>query len=367
MVYLKNTVTNAGYFYSALSLYDWSVKYPDAPGSVPPFTLLTTACLQYNWFNSWIYQPTDAPAGVWDKNVPFHYWRLMNPNLQMPFALIEDRPVGFKEDKGYTYCPQDPLGRGVPWSPDGVWSGDQGLFLAAIALFYKYSADVAKVLGHSEKEVTDIQNNIKQWFPQLANGVFKLLTSDGPAPNDAIFREAPFDFTYKSDYSWDYVCGRGVFARFWSLDETVALFREIFIPTAWGLFNRCFDQTSYAINKSNDGTGQLSAQWTGGTTDLTANKSFFSGGFPYPEGQVPIYPANGYQWDPPKNSTDPTFYAWNNYCMMTGFDFYGAHAVAQDWYYHPPGAKKADDEKDHANGHEKEKENGKECSKNGTK
>jgi hypothetical protein len=330
--YLKNTVTNALYFLLPMTLYDWCKQYPsDSPApAISNAGLLQIAWMQYSWFRDWFAVKPNAPPGVWNKGIPFNYYHRQTPNLRNYFALIEDRPVAFDPD---TYDPEGV----VEWSPDGVWSGDQGLMLAAMALFYIYAQDLHEVLFMPQTTVTEVQDNIKQWFLEVARGVWLYLCSDtanNPA-GDFVLREAPFSFTFGTEYVIDYMCGRAVLARFFSLEKTKSVWQQFVAKPYSALFDKCFATTAQVIDSTSGGEpAQLSARWNGGAPDEVANAFFFTK-FGTVEGKTVT--DFDFSWD---ESASPRwgpneggeYEWWNNYCMMSGFDLYAAFLRTTSWY-----------------------------------
>lgn len=155
----KNTVTNALLFLLSVRLYN---TFRDAD-------YLAMAKAQWTWFQSWI------------RLEQFHYLRSVGNNsavVRINAALIQERPLG----GNYTnICHPG-------WQKGLLWSGDQGLLLAAM---------------------TEFQNSIISEFAEyLGWGIKGLLV--GP---DLVFREAPFLRICYGDYAEDYFGGRGIIVR----------------------------------------------------------------------------------------------------------------------------------------------------------
>jgi hypothetical protein len=317
--YLKNTVTNTMWLLLPITLYDWCITNPNdkpAPPVSPP-VLLQTAYDQYRWFRNWINTKPNAKPDVWDQDIPFYFFR---PLLPANARLLEDRPAAFPGDSNsYTYDPRV----AVPWSPDGVWSGDQGLFLAGCALFFKYAPDLQLELNYLPAVVTEVQDSTKSWFAAVTWGVWWLLCNSQTG-QDCVIREAPFSFTF-TGLPIAYVCGRGVLARFMSLEPTLSFFRSIFTNNLY-LFSNAYAQTALAIHNSDDG-GQLRANWNS-SNDISANQNFFKN-----FGTVRGKPVTKFDYSWTKmapGNDDPNL--WNNYCMMMGFDLYAAYIRSASWY-----------------------------------
>jgi hypothetical protein len=330
--YVKNTVTNATYMLLAITLYDWCIKYPNGPPTSPTKqTCLNTAYNQYVWFRDWFRTRSNAPPGIWNEMIPFNYYHTKQNGIKTEFlSLIEDRPIAFPP--GYTYSSNSAT---LDWSADGVWAGDQGLFLAAIALFYTHRADLANLINPPPGIITEVAQNTKAWFEDISRAIWVMLCNDtaNNASGDFVLRDAPFSFTRSSGYVVDYMCGRGVLARFFSLESTRSVYQSLAQQSDWNRYDKCWATTAKVIRKTGlDNSQQLSAQWNG-DYDPIANKYFFS-----KFGTVKGEAVTDFHWtwytkaeDIPNPGTNEIAW-WNNFCMMQGFDLYAAFLRTSDWY-----------------------------------
>jgi hypothetical protein len=216
-----------------------------------------------------------------------------------------------------------------------LWTGDQGIFVDASALLFKYMNDLQTLKDLSPPlNLAQVSGNLTWWLTKIPNGIYNALTNFSSSFNptgDNILREAPFEcfFGYgPGDDPNDYVCGRGVLARFFTSDATLAAFRKINGPSAVLPLRSCYIQTSAAIAKTGkDNSGQIQAEWA---TAANNEKTFVAFQKAWGAGGTGAL----YNWQPTNTPT------WNNYCMMMGFDFYSAY-LKMNWF--PP----AEEEKKH--------------------
>lgn len=175
----KNTVTNALLLLLSIRLYRTfgNIEY------------LTMVKAQWLWFSRWFQLKEFHYLAMIDDQTA-----LIQPNdritTESNSALIQERPLG----GNYTniYHPK--------WAEGLVWSGDQGLILAAL----------------NELPANLVLAQISYY---IGRGIRQALV--GP---DLIFREAPFHLIYTSDNARDYVGGRGIMVR--NLDcKTIAHFQ----------------------------------------------------------------------------------------------------------------------------------------------
>jgi hypothetical protein len=328
--FLKNTVTNANFMALAMQLYAFLKENPDNLAPVSPYDALQAAYNQYLWFYGWINTPATNP-GIPNTGIPYNYYHhLRAPNLYA--AMIEERPVAFPPQ--YTY---NPYVNTIGFSPDAVWSGDQGLFLNACALLFTYIGDLQSVLGLSSSVATAVHQNLVKWMREITQGISQALCNSGL---DNVLREAPFDLFFNfrgGGDAPDYVCGRGVLARFLSLEATRNVLLAIQVPK--DLYFRCFQATAETIYNSKDSKNgnQLSAAWNP-NSDHAANRNFSNVWGVTSE-------THDFSWPVHRDTDD----IWNNYCMMTGFDLYGAWLRVSDWYPRR-GRETADGKKQQENG-----------------
>ena len=296
--YWKNTVTNALYFNLSMQLYEFLTEFPDSTAGLSPGSCLYSAYNQYIYFASWFGITPHPP------DVPDPYLHRLATSADI--AMIEERPVALAPDwRGY-----DPNNTEITWIPSSMWSGDQGLFVNACAILFNNQEALDAILP--PEAVEKIVSDLRKWLVYIPTAVYQALTFPSALNEergDDVLREAPFANNF--DSSANYMCGRGVLARFFTHDATLTAFKKVFdgpVP----LFAKCFEQTALAVSKTaagEGGEGQLSVCWNP-ENDTNANENFIR---LWGTGET------FHEWS--SDRTDPI---WHNYSMMLGFDLYQA-------------------------------------------
>jgi hypothetical protein len=291
--YAKNTVTNANFFALSIHAYEFFKTYPEPTFPNMSRTGLFYAYQQYLWFRDWIHTKRDN-----DDHIPYNYWHTTRTTHITDAAMLEERPVA-KPPQG-TY----PISSNPPFTPHSSWSGDQGLFLYACALLYKHADEVATL--NPPGNPTEVRTNTRRWIQWILRGVYTCLCS----PNvDQVLRESPFQNLF-SDGPFgdapDYVCGRGVLARYLTKDTTVEILREI--STQYASFTPIWSETAVAINKTRGAGSTFTASWNESNDEKAYDRFVVLWG----------------DGDPTYHWTDRKTPIWANYCQMMGFDVLGA-------------------------------------------
>ncbi|GAA1171545.1 hypothetical protein [Pseudonocardia alaniniphila] len=220
---VKNTVTNAGFFLLSLRLYS-TLKTVTPQKTAAAQGYLKMAYAQYQWFSRWFTEPNLSQ---------YQYLKLVTFNKGVMGGLVNERPL-----PDGTYNSLD----NPPYEPGCVWSGDQGLILAALAGMLEIADELAPyVQAHVDPtfDKTAFTTEVTTWIGQIAGGVQQLLVG-----TDGIVREAPFKALMSNDsttgfvFSKDYVSGRGVLLRCLALPE---------VKTALSAAGISFDDT---LNKT---------------------------------------------------------------------------------------------------------------------
>ncbi|HET7065730.1 MAG TPA: hypothetical protein VFI49_15775, partial [Rudaea sp.] len=175
----RNTVTNVNLLLLSLRLYA-ATKKSD---------YLSMAWSQYQWFSAWMtieYKSLDD--GRYVRQI----------GLGPTYALIHERPMA--ED---TYVETSDPG----WERGWLWSGDQGLLMAAMAEVVLMQNDFRQFPGFDPAFARDKCNYIAAGIEHYLFG------------KDAVLREAPFRAAFNPpppnvNYANDYVGGRGVLLRY---------------------------------------------------------------------------------------------------------------------------------------------------------
>jgi hypothetical protein len=222
----KNTVTNANLFLLSLRLYSALKNIdPNVAGSY-----LKMAYAQYLWFYTWFVSS-------------YGYLRV----FPGPYGLLQERPI----------APPDYEHKDHPkWEPGWVWTGDQGLILAALAETYLLRDDLSAIVGQ-DLNANDILNT----FTTISTGLSMLFGA-----KDKILREAPFNSSFSDDPN-DYVAGRGVLLRYVSEASVREVMKSPYYPDG-------IAATAQAVWASRDqSNNQFHAGWTTGS-DTGFNETF---------------------------------------------------------------------------------------------
>ena len=241
----KNTVTNANLFLLSVRLY--AALAVTSPGEAVPY--LEKMRAQLAWFAGWF-------------NGTQGYLRTFE---NKSYGLVQERPIAEPDymDK------QRPT-----WEPGWLWSGDQGLLIAALA---ELTLLPRGELGSQAKEQGEAAQEVNQAFSQLFLGVRRLLCGA-----DAVLREAPFKSTFGPDYAGDYVAGRGILIRYLSEPSVLRVRGTPFPPEV-------ITATATAVwNSREKSSCQFAADWTPG------NNSQFNQAFREKWGQGDV----NVSWDP---------------------------------------------------------------------
>lgn len=335
--YVKNTVTNALYYALSLRLYLFIRNTNDIPVD-PDFRnikhdTLQSAYAMYIWFRGWINTIPNGPT------LPRSFWHDING--QPKVAMLEERPVAYPPHKGVdsplppdnTYDgynpydgPNDEIPTAPPYSQQAAWAGDQGLFLHGCCLLYIWQQDLQTELGLEPSIVAQVNADMLNWIPAIADGVLQALTQTF---TDNVLRDCPFDSIMLGDPD-DYVCGRGVLARYFMRTETLWALQLMEYDIV-SVYAAAWQATSYycassnpnfkVANPSASNPGQLGPRWNSGPNtfnpinDQAANKKFcLWWGVNPDQHYLYVWPAIN------KYSTP----AYLNYCVMNGFDVFGA-------------------------------------------
>ncbi len=194
---VKNTVTNVLLFLLSSRIYRLSLEenIPDND------KYLDMAYRQWLWFNTWF------------KLDEHEYLK----ELSSTGALVQERPMAFFEGSSY----QEKIH--PPWVEGWVWTGDQGMLVAALTDMLAIRNELAAYLTDNSKDpqfdVKSYESDVRRLIKQLGQGVKNALIADV----DGIIREAPCLSSFGPVHGRDYLAGRGIMMRYLGREEESVL------------------------------------------------------------------------------------------------------------------------------------------------
>lgn len=184
----KNTVTNALFFLLSTRIYRSMLA--ENIGDREKY--LDMAYAQWVWFDSWFqlkqyeYLKKTASGG----------------------ALVQERPTAFFDGSGYTETSHP------TWYKGWVWTGDQGMVLAALTDMLAIKNNLAEWILKNKKETdfnaATFEKKIKTYISLISKGIKTTLVSH----TDNIIREAPQKGNMAPEFGSDYLAGRGIMMRY---------------------------------------------------------------------------------------------------------------------------------------------------------
>ncbi|MEH6680351.1 MAG: glycoside hydrolase family 76 protein [Sediminicola sp.] len=194
---VKNTVTNVLLFLLSSRIYRESLQAGDDPEN----KYLEMAYAQWQWFEQWFSMPK------------YRYLKWMGGGA----ALVQERPMADFDGSDYREMVHP------PWAPGWVWSGDQGMLLAALSdmLFIKdrlthFLIDEKKEPGF---EPLVFEQRVRECISAVGKGIKMALVGN----SDGIIREAPCLSSFGPNHGNDYVAGRGIMVRYIGAGEIKGL------------------------------------------------------------------------------------------------------------------------------------------------
>jgi hypothetical protein len=185
---VKNTVTNVLLFLLSSRIY----RLARAENREDREKYLEMAYAQWLWFTKWF----DLEEYEFLKQ------------LSTEGALVQERPMADFEGSGYT----DKIH--PPWAEGWVWTGDQGMLVAAISDMIAIKDDMA---GYISKHGLDPDFDVEA-FEKKATGIIRSIGLGVEqaliADVDGIIREAPCLSSFGHAHGRDYVAGRGIMMRY---------------------------------------------------------------------------------------------------------------------------------------------------------
>ncbi len=156
---------------------------------------------QWVWFERWF------------KLGEYEYLKKISPSE----ALVQERPIAFFEGSDY----QDIVH--PPWAEGWVWTGDQGMLVAALtdmlAVRNELAAWISRKHLNPDFDLVAFEKKVRYLIAQIGGGVKAALISN----KDGIIREAPCASSFGPIHGNDYLAGRGIMMRYLGASEEKAL------------------------------------------------------------------------------------------------------------------------------------------------
>ncbi|WP_228237859.1 glycoside hydrolase family 76 protein [Allomuricauda sp. M10] len=185
---VKNTVTNVLLFLLSSRIYRLTLEENLEDNE----KYLDMAYKQWVWFDQWF------------NLEKYGYLKEISSSA----ALVQERPMAFFEGSDY----QEKIH--PPWSEGWVWTGDQGMLLAALmdmhALGHEISTYVKKNDIDPGFDEAVFKARVDSIIKKIGQGIKLALVGN----KDGIIREAPCLSSFGPQHGNDYVAGRGILLRY---------------------------------------------------------------------------------------------------------------------------------------------------------
>lgn len=185
---VKNTVTNSLLFLLSSRIYRLSLTV-EIEGNEK---YLDMAYRQWLWFDEWF------------KLDEYEYLK----KVSLSGSLVQERPMAFIDGSAYMNKEHP------PWAEGWVWTGDQGMLIAALTDMYLIRHQLADWLTKnnmvSNFDTAAFGKKILSLISQIGNGIQTALISN----KDGVFREAPCLSSFGPNHGNDYLAGRGILMRY---------------------------------------------------------------------------------------------------------------------------------------------------------
>lgn len=185
---VKNTVTNSLLFLLSSRIYRLSHGEDIEDNE----KYLDMAYKQWIWFDEWF------------KLNQYEYLKQITPSA----ALVQERPMAFFEGSNYMN-EEHP-----PWAAGWVWTGDQGMIVAALTDMFLVRHQLAEWIKENNInesfDVAVFDKRVQDLIVQIGNGIKVALISN----EDGIIREAPCYSSFGPIHGRDYLAGRGIMMRY---------------------------------------------------------------------------------------------------------------------------------------------------------
>ncbi len=194
---VKNTVTNVLLFLLSSRIYRLTLTENISYN----YKYLDMAYRQWLWFDNWF---------ELDK---YDYLKKTSPDG----ALVQERPMAFFEGSDYMEKVHP------PWAEGWVWTGDQGMLVAALTDMLAVKNEVGDWLAKNniqpDFDIVAYEKKIRFYLTLIGGGVKEALIGN----NDGIIREAPCKSSFGPIHGNDYLAGRGIMMRYLGADEEKTL------------------------------------------------------------------------------------------------------------------------------------------------
>ncbi len=194
---VKNTVTNVLLFLLSSRIY--RVAKEESREDTDKY--LDMVYRQWIWFTDWF------------KLDEYEFLK----ELSTEGALVQERPIAMFEGSGYT----DKIH--PPWAEGWVWTGDQGMLVAALTDMIAVKEDLASFIGRNnldaEFDANTFETQAKTIIQQIGKGVQNAMVGNA----DGLIREAPCFSSFGPAHGGDYLAGRGIMMRYLGSSQEKAL------------------------------------------------------------------------------------------------------------------------------------------------
>lgn len=194
---VKNTVTNVLLFLLSSRIFRLSLTENISDNN----KYLDMAYRQWLWFDKWF---------ALDE---YQYLKKLNTEG----ALVQERPMAEFEGSDY----QEKIH--PPWAEGWVWTGDQGMLIAALTDMLAIRNELATwITANNIDQTFDVvayEAKIRSLIKLIGTGIKTALVSE----KDGIIREAPCLSSFGPVHGNDYLAGRGIMMRYIGAPEERAL------------------------------------------------------------------------------------------------------------------------------------------------
>ncbi len=227
---VKNTVTNVLLFLLSSRICRMAL----ADGHIPEEKHLSMAWAQWQWFSRWFALEE------------YQYLKRFSPSA----ALVQERPMARFEGSDYQETVHP------PWAEGWIWTGDQGMLIAALADMLALKDGLGEWLNESGTNAAAFEADLRRIIAMLGNGIALGLVGAG----DGIFREAPCLSSFGPNHGSDYLAGRGIMMRYLG-DPAIAALTGIDLRSS-------IAATTKAVWRTRDAsTDQFQPEFTSDTND----------------------------------------------------------------------------------------------------